>query len=441
MEEPLVKVGICSANTVSLTFVSEYFIKYAGITLFGSYKVRTDNSGITLYDSGGNEVFSAENMEIMPTTDKCDVFEIDDVTIGVDFHWERKEKQRFRGSVSIIREEEKLTVINNISLELYLESVISSEMKADSSLEFLMTHAVISRSWLLSRLKNQVAEERHTGMIDSENKRIRWYGREEHTNFDVCADDHCQRYQGITRACSDTVHKAVYDTRGVVLKYGGEICDARFSKCCGGVSEDFENVWEDKDVPYLKMIVDSKDGLLDYDLTKEEDAVKWIKSSPEAFCNTTNKALLFQVLNDYDLETRDFYRWKVVYTQDELSDIIKRRSGIDFGQIISLTPLKRGRSGRIIELEIRGTYRSVVVGKELEIRKILSESHLFSSAFTVDYFDYRENIPQRFVITGAGWGHGVGLCQIGAAVMAGNGYNYRQILGHYFRGTELKKIY
>lgn len=258
-------------------------------------------------------------MEIMPTTDKSDVFEIDDVTIGVDFHWERKEKQRFRGSISLIREEEKLTVINNISLEQYLESVISSEMKAESSLEFLMTHAVISRSWLLSRLKNQVPEETQVGMIDSEDKRIRWYGREEHKNFDVCADDHCQRYQGITRACSYTVHKAVVDTRGVVLKYGDEICDARFSKCCGGVSEDFENVWEDKDVPYLKMIVDNKDDSIGgYDLTKEEDAEEWIRKSPEAFCNTTDKDLLFQVLNDYDLETRDFYRWKVVYTQDEL---------------------------------------------------------------------------------------------------------------------------
>jgi len=441
MEEPLIKVGICSAHTVSLTFVSEYFIKHAGINLFGSYKVSIDDSGIKLVDSGNNEVFRSNELEIVPITDTTDIFEIDDVTIGVDFHWERTEKQRFRGSIFLIREEDKLTVINIIPLELYLESVISSEMKAEASIDFLRAHAVISRSWLLSRLKNEDPEEVQKGMIYSEDKRIRWYGREEHKNFDVCADDHCQRYQGITRACTDTVHKAVKDTRGEVLKYGDEICDARFSKCCGGVSEDFENVWEDKEVPYLKMIVDKEDDFMAYNLTKEKDAEQWIRFSPKAFCNTTDKQLLFQVLNDYDLETKDFYRWKVEYSQEELSDIIKRRSGIDFGQIIGLTPLSRGRSGRIIELEIKGTEHSMVIGKELEIRKILSESHLFSSAFIVDYSDYKEEIPHRFIITGAGWGHGVGLCQIGAAVMAGKGYSYQQILKHYFRGVELKKIY
>jgi SpoIID/LytB domain protein len=441
MEEPLIKVGICSAHTVSLTFVSEYFIKHAGINLFGNYKVKTDNSGIVLFDSGDNEVFRAEELEIVPTTDTADIFEIEDVTIGVDFHWERKEKQRFRGSISLIREEDKLTVINIIPLEQYLESVISSEMKADASIDFLKAHAVISRSWLLSRLKNKTPEEVQEGMVNDENKRIKWYGREEHKNFDVCADDHCQRYQGVTRACTDTVHNAVYATNGEVLKYGEEICDARFSKCCGGVSEDFENVWEDKDVPYLKMVVDKEEDFLAYDLTDEKDVKQWVKSSPKAFCNTTDKDLLFQVLNDYDLETKDFYRWEVEYTQEQLADIIKQRSGIDFGEIISLTPLSRGRSGRIIELEVKGTKKTMVVGKELEIRKILSESHLFSSAFIVEYSEYKNEIPQSFIITGAGWGHGVGLCQIGAAVMAGKGYSYEFILKHYFKGAELKKIY
>ncbi len=437
MEEPGIKVGIYSGYTISLHFVSEYFIKNIGLSLFGNYLLSIDNSSIVIKDTGCNIVFSSEEIEIVPTNKKNDIFEIEDVIIGVDFHWERKEKQRFRGGISIIREEEKLTIINKITVEQYIESVISSEMNANASIDFLKSHAIISRSWLLSRLNNVRKEEVKKGMMDSTERRIKWYGREEHINFDVCADDHCQRYQGITRVSTEQVRKAVHETKGLVLKYADEICDARFSKCCGGISEDFENVWEDKEVPYLKAVVDKVDS----DCIYEKDFEEWIRIYPDAFCNTNDKHLLFQVLNDYDIETKDFYRWTVKYTQKELADIVRRRSGIDFGDILSINPLSRGRSGRIIELELKGSKHTMTIGKELEIRKVLSESHLFSSAFVVDYFNYTDNVPQNFIIRGAGWGHGVGLCQIGAAVMADKGYSFENILMHYFKGAQIEKIY
>ncbi len=437
MEEPGIKVGIYSGYTISLHFVSEYFIKNIGLSLFGNYLLSIDNSSIVIKDTGCNIVFSSEEIEIVPTNKKNDIFEIEDVIIGVDFHWERKEKQRFRGGISIIKEEEKLTIINKITVEQYIESVISSEMNANASIDFLKSHAIISRSWLLSRLNNVRKEEVKKGMMDSTERRIKWYGREEHINFDVCADDHCQRYQGITRVSTEQVRKAVHETKGLVLKYADEICDARFSKCCGGISEDFENVWEDKEVPYLKAVVDKVDS----DCIYEKDFEEWIRIYPDAFCNTNDKHLLFQVLNDYDIETKDFYRWTVKYTQKELADIVRRRSGIDFGDILSINPLSRGRSGRIIELELKGSKHTMTIGKELEIRKVLSESHLFSSAFVVDYFNYTDNVPQNFIIRGAGWGHGVGLCQIGAAVMADKGYSFENILMHYFKGAQIEKIY
>ncbi|MBN1819439.1 MAG: SpoIID/LytB domain-containing protein [Prolixibacteraceae bacterium] len=373
-------------------------------------------------------------------------FQLKDVTIGINFHWEQKEDQLFKGSLKLIQEERKIRCINLVPLEEYLQSVISSEMSATSSPDLLKAHAVISRSWLLAQIEKskKIISERtdYRTTIKTEDELIRWYDREDHDTFDVCADDHCQRYQGITKIISGKVFKAVEDTSGMVLVYDGNICDARFSKCCGGITENFENVWEPVPNRCLTKVVDSEFGdTTCVNLRLEDEAIEWIKNSPHAFCNTSDKKILSQVLPEFDKKTTNFYRWKVEYSQKELSELIKKRSGIDFGEIIKMEAVERGHSGRLIKLKITGTKKTLTFGKELEIRKWLSESHLYSSAFIVDYKDIAEGIPQKFILTGAGWGHGVGLCQIGAAVMGEKGYSYKQILKHYFKDAELKKYY
>ena len=374
-------------------------------------------------------------------------FELNDVTIGIQFHWERKEDQTFKGSLEIRIEGEKLVAINVLPLEDYLVSVISSEMSATSNLELLKAHAVISRSWLLAQTEKSKSISQsgklYQSISETDGEYIRWYDREDHLNFDVCADDHCQRYQGITRQSTPLVEQAIAETRGILLMNEGKICDARFSKSCGGISETFENVWEPEVHPYLQSIVDNPtlaDGF-DADLTNEEAADKWIRNAPEAFCNTRDKEVLSQVLNDYDQKTTDFYRWKLVYQQDDLAELVARKSGRDFGKIVDLIPVERGHSGRLKKLKIVGTKLTLTIGKELEIRKTLSESHLYSSAFVVDKLNVENGIPAQFELTGAGWGHGVGLCQIGAAMMGAKGYKHDQILLHYFRGAYLSKEY
>jgi len=432
--EPTIQVGILSANEIE--FVLNGTFASNGKNYSGKHKVAYLDGAIAFDGEYLKEIiFEPANKEAS--------FDLIDVVIGINFHWERKENQRFKGALKIIIENCILTAINCISVEDYLTSVISSEMSATASEELLKAHAVISRSWLLNPIMNPVETTHALSLRQETNKYIKWYERDAHTHFDVCADDHCQRYQGITRASTAAVEKAIKTTRGEVLMYDGRICDARFSKSCGGASETFENCWAPEHHPYLTKVIDNPTNPVGFelDITVEANAEKWICQSPEAFCNTTDKKVLAQVLNNYDQETTDFYRWKVEYTQAELSEILTRRSGIDFGQIIDLTPVKRGESGRIIELKITGTKRSIIVGKELEIRKWLSNSHLYSSAFVVDTSDIVDGIPQHFTLTGAGWGHGVGLCQIGAAVMGEKGYSYDKILLHYFRGAELKKIY
>jgi SpoIID/LytB domain protein len=380
-----------------------------------------------------------------PMDEKEGCFELSDVTIGINFHWERKEDQRFRGSLKIIIEDGKLTAVNILSVEDYLVSVISSEMSATASLQLLKAHAVISRSWLLAQIqKNKAlatANTTYNAFTQTDTELIRWYDREDHTRFDVCADDHCQRYQGITRASTEIVKQAVHETCGQVLMSGDNICDARFSKSCGGVFEEFETCWEDTHQPYL---VGKRDSLTDTalpDLRNEEDADKWIRSAPPSFCNTSDQHILAQVLNNYDQETIHFYRWTVAYTQAELSELIRKRSGIDFGDIIDLLPVARGTSGRLYKLKIVGSKRTMTIGKELEIRRTLSPSHLYSSAFVVDKQKGGSDVPVGFVLHGAGWGHGVGLCQIGAAVMGEQGYGYDQILLHYYVGANIEQLY
>jgi SpoIID/LytB domain protein len=372
-------------------------------------------------------------------------FELKDVTIGINFHWERKENQSFSGSVKFIVEDGKITAVNVLSVEDYLTSVISSEMSATASLELLKAHAVISRSWLLAQIqKNKEiveSKQEYSTMVVTEDELVRWYDREDHTRFDICADDHCQRYQGVTRASTSIVRDAIAQTRGLLLMSDGKICDARYSKSCGGAFEEFQYCWEDIKYPYLVKQRDSKTETELPDLTIEEEAEKWILSSPESFCNTTDKEILSQVLNHYDQETVNFYRWTQEYSQKELSALILKRSGVDYGDILDLIPVERGTSGRLVKLKIVGTKKTKTIGKELEIRRTLSESHLYSSAFVVEKVGNENGAPQKFVLKGAGWGHGVGLCQIGAAVMGEKGYKFDEILLHYFVGASLEKLY
>ena len=442
--EPNIHVGILS--TAQTEFVlNGVFVDKNGTQFSGQQVARLENGKIYF-----NGILSDE-LNFEPVSDNAS-FDLIDVVIGINFHWERKENQRFVGALKFIVEGDKITAINRVNVEDYLTSVISSEMSATASEELLKAHAVISRSWLLcplqaSRTKNKEQRTKtEFKTIDSQLSTInftKWYERDAHSHFDVCADDHCQRYQGITRASTIAVEQAIDATRGEVLMYNNEICDARFSKSCGGISETFENCWAPEHYPYLSKIIDNPSAPEGYelDLTIEKNAEKWIRNSPEAFCNTTDAKVLAQVLNNYDQETTDFYRWKVEYTQTQISELLKRRSSIDFGEILDLIPVKRGESGRLIELKIIGTKETVIVGKELEIRKWLSESHLYSSAFVVDKSEIINEIPQHFTLTGAGWGHGVGLCQIGAAVMGEKGYKYDEILLHYFKGAALKQIY
>ena len=442
MQVPLISVGILSGKEIEFSFP----IKFISSD-------ETESSGMqkAIYRDGKIHWQGKEYNELSftPQQGAPAFFELKDVTIGINFHWERKEVQKFKGELKIIIEGEQLTAINVISIEEYLTSVISSEMSATASLELLKAHAVISRSWLINKLRVENGELRVTLQPDSaahsqlsilNSQLIKWYDHEAHRNFDVCADDHCQRYQGITRASTPQAIEAVSATRGEVLMYKGTICDARFSKCCGGAFEEFQNCWENVKHPYLIRQRDSKTEKQLPDLTIEAEADKWIRTSPVAFCNTQDKKILSQVLNNYDQETADFYRWKVSYSQQELSELIHQRSGIDFGQIIDLIPVERGTSGRLVRLRIVGTLRTLIIGKELEIRRTLSTSHLYSSAFVVDK-EYGDELPSRFILTGAGWGHGVGLCQIGAAVMGEQGYKYEEILSHYYPGSTLEKQY
>ena len=421
------EVGIMSGQQISFEIISDGN---------GEQKVEYSEGKIlyngTLYDQ---LIFDAKTPSTMFAEPS---FILYGVTIGVDFHWERQVTQKFAGRLKFITDGGKVTAVNEIGVEDYLLSVISSEMKSSAGLEFLKAHSVISRSWVMAQIRNRkksvarslpgevphnVAElvtmldcKAGEGKEESyDTEYIKWFDHDDHKVFDVCADDHCQRYQGLTMAVGETVRKAIDQTWGLVLKSGGEICDARFSKCCGGRMELFSTCWEDKDYPYLQALPDTPDE----------------KPGGDPFCDSTDEKILSQVLNDYDLETKDFYRWTVEYSRNEVSDLIRTRSGIDFGTIQELIPIERGPSGRIKRLRVVGSKREMIIGKELIIRKWLSSSHLKSSAFTVIWNG------DKLTLKGSGWGHGVGLCQIGAAVMASKGYGFQTILGHYYPGSEL----
>ncbi len=434
------QAGIFSAQEISFTLNGIFHTYPGNHWLTGNCRVKNRNGNIILQSD--SKEYKMQDPVILNPPDPGASFILHNVVIGIDFHWQRTEDQVFSGSLKFITEKDRITAINLIHIEEYLESVISSEMKATASEELLKAHAVISRGWLIAQIQKRKDkdEKKYQTQFISDTEIIKWYDREDHSNFDVCADDHCQRYQGITRAATPVVKKAVEDTRGEVLTFDGRICDTRYYKCCGGVTELFENVWEPENHPYLQRIVDNPELPEGYDpdFTKDENIRKWISSEPEAFCNTTDKEVLNQILNDYDLETGDFYRWTVSYTGEELSELIRNKSGIDFGNINELIPLERGTSGRIIRLKIEGTLKTMIIGKELEIRKSLSKTHLYSSCFFPEKIVKDNKI--FFVLHGAGWGHGVGLCQIGAAVMAARGYKYDKILMHYFKGADRKSV-
>lgn len=430
---PEISVGILAATKISIRLNGDY-------TSAG--EVGT-HSPITVTADGDKlqcQGITYAELTFIPASAQC-TFTLMDVVIGIGFHWERTEHQTFQGALKVVCRSGILHAINLIDTESYLRSVISSEMNAAAPEEFLKAHAVISRSWLLAQINPPIKLTDYR-CSETDTETIRWYDRDAHTLFHVCADDHCQRYQGCTKASTPQVTAAIDATRGEVLTADGALCDARFSKCCGGVMEEFHTCWQPIDVPYLRALSDSTTPGIVPDLTDEPAMRQWVSHRPDAFCANPPKDVLATVLNNYDLETPDFYRWEVEYSASELADIIRSRSGVDYGHIISLTPLHRGRSGRIDRLEIRGTLKTRIIGKELEIRRTLSRSHLYSSAFVAHPLDTDiHGIPARWRIEGAGWGHGVGLCQIGAAVMAHRGYSYREILVHYFPGTELTVIY
>ncbi len=438
MKQPEINVGIVNAQSIHFALNGHYFAK--GATVTGEQEVAFSEGGILW---NGNLY-----RELTFTPQEEDAFfSLHDVTIGVNFHWERQETQSFTGTLKLVVDEGKITAINILPVEDYLISVISSEMSATSSLEFLKAHAVVSRSWLFAQIEKRKAlsgkDEGFFSFTKTDTEYIRWYDREDHTIFDVCADDHCQRYQGITKASSPAVTKAVKATHGQIMMYGGAVCDARFSKCCGGATEEFGYCWEDKNYPYLsaQRDADKEEGRRLPDLTDEKEAEHWIRTSPTSFCNTHDSHVLSQILNNFDQETTNFYRWQVRYTQEELAGLIRYNTKADYGDIIDLIPVERGKSGRICKLKIVGTLKTLTIGKELEIRRTLSYSHLFSSAFVVDKGVLKDGIPQWFLLTGAGWGHGVGLCQIGAAVMGEKGYSYDEILLHYYKGADIRRIY
>ena len=448
-KQPNVTVGIVSGQKIHFSLNKPYLAK--GETVMGEQVVEFSEGGVLW---NGNQY---SKLTFHPQSADAS-FSLSDVTIGVNFHWERKETQTFLGTLRFVVEADKICAINELPVEKYLESVISSEMSATSSLELLKAHAVISRSWLLAQMKKrrEVAASGNNffSFVKKDDMLIRWYDREDHTIFDVCADDHCQRYQGITKETSPHVAEAIRQTLGQVLLDGEDICDARFSKCCGGETEEFQYCWEDTPKSYLTAVRDLVLGVkneeqedssrftLHSSLKDEATAERWIRSNPPAFCNTTDKKILSQVLNDYDQETADFYRWKVTYSQEKIQQLFEEKLKMNFGSILDMKAVERGKSGRISKLQIIGTEKTFTIGKELEIRRALSDTHLYSSAFVVDKYDKDEQgVPQRFEIIGAGWGHGVGLCQIGAAVMGEQGYAYNDILLHYYQGAEIKQLY
>jgi SpoIID/LytB domain protein len=442
---PVINVGVLTRTEIHFVLNGRFHSAEIEGTISGTCVAHLSGNIIVIECDG--VLLGGQREILLQPMDVSSSFVLKGVTIGVQFHWERREDQRFVGGLKLVRDNDKVAAINVVDIENYLTSVISSEMSAECSLDLLKAHTITARSWLLAQLDKsrslKSGGHAYQTTFESETERIRWYDREDHALYDVCADDHCQRYQGVTKAYTQRVKQAVDDTCGDVLCHHGVICDARFSKACGGVMELFENTWEPVSHPYLASVVDTESERTSFSIEfrDEANAERWIRSSPEAFCNTQDAALLKKILPSFDQETADFFRWRVEYSQEEIADIIHRKSGVDFGAIVDLKPVERGASARLIKLRIVGTKRTMVIGKELEIRRTLAPSHLYSSAIVCETVGEMNGIPSRFILHGAGWGHGVGLCQVGAAVMGERGYAYETILAHYFPHTEITRLY
>ncbi|MBM4177057.1 MAG: SpoIID/LytB domain-containing protein [Ignavibacteria bacterium] len=441
MKQPIIKVGIISNQHSAKFFLHGSFLMNENQKMNDiGYTVTVKGDLICLHQE--ENIIDEQKEFIFKPKGKKSNFDIENVVIGIDFHWEQKEKETFEGNLLIINRDGKLILINEIEVEKYLQSVISSEMNSESPYEYLKAHSIISRSWLLSQLdETKNGESKKHDFIQTEKEIIKWYDREDHEHFDVCADDHCQRYQGITKIHDNKALAAVKETFGIVLTYEGKVCDTRYSKCCGGFSEEFQNVWQNNEIQYLISIYDL-DAPAFLTLDTEERASEFINSQPEAYCNTNDSELLKTILLDYDQTTVDFFRWKLEMKQLGLVTLLKLKMGIDFGEIIELKSLERGKSGRIKKLKIIGSKKEFTIGKELEIRRALSEKHLYSSAFTIEHvYGENPNVPIKFILRGAGWGHGVGFCQIGGAVMASKGKKFEEILYHYFKNSKLETVY
>jgi stage II sporulation protein D len=435
-KEPILTVGIMDRETRLAGQLNGDFRIDEFRLLSGPFSAKVTEGKIALADGVHREIIRSPSIRLAPLGRST--FSLFQVTVGTRFPWEKKEDLTFRGDFILrLREDGTILALNEVSLEDYLTSVISSEMRPTSPIEFLKAHAILSRSWLLASLHRKSKTEPRSvprGKIsEKEGEVIRWYDRTDHDLFDVCADDHCQRYQGMTKIVSEQAKEAVEDTRGLVITYQGEICDARYSKCCGGLTEEFDTAWDDRSIPYLRSISDTP--IPHPPIRTEEEASQWILSAPEAYCHTKERGFLEEILPELDLQTKDFFRWRIECPRGELEEILRERSGFDFGALREIVPLHRGPSGRVSRLRIVGSKKSVLVGKELEIRRWLSRTHLPSSAFVVTFEG------KRIILDGAGWGHGVGLCQIGAAVMGARGSSAEKILGHYFRDVKIEKLY
>lgn len=438
-EEPVIAVGLVEDAEQILFEIAGTYRLYDRNVASGPYEAHAEKEHITLIHNHETRLTSRNRLPFISEPSGGSSFTIRDIPIGRDFHWQRLQNQKFQGDICFESfAPGRITAVNRIPLELYLQSVICSEMSPQSPEEFLKAHCVISRSWLLAQIqKKNETSEGHAAPEDQ-----CWTDCMAHRHFDVCADDHCQRYHGISRVNAAAL-QALADTRGEVLVYDTMICDARFSKCCGGISEKFSTAWEDRDFPYLVPVADCPEDSQTFSppLSGEGEAERFIRSQPEAYCNLSDRDLLTRILPDFDFETQGFFRWEVMLGQEELQQLLSLKTGIDFGVVRALVPLARGASGRIYALKVIGTKAEKVFAKELVIRRILSPSHLYSSAFIVETFEEQHGVPKRFKLTGAGWGHGVGLCQIGAAAMAARGTCYKDILRHYFRGATLQKLY
>jgi len=439
-DQPTITVGIMDRKTEVFGCLNGNFHGGGFGSVSGQFSAKAEAGSVVFFGKAHREICRSPLIKLAALGGST--FSLFNVTIGKRFHWERTEDQIFQGDLILhMREDGTIAVINQIPLEDYLKSVISSEMNPAAPMEFLKTHAILSRSWLLAGLDRRKKTEKTSmpaGKI-AEGERILWYDREDHDLFDACADDHCQRYHGITKIASKQVEEAAGETQGRVVTFQDKICDARYSKACGGLTEEFDTAWDNKRVPYLRSISDAS---VPYPSIKtEEEACRWILSEAEAYCNTKDEGLLEKILPNGDRETKNFFRWRVEYSREELEEIIRKKSDFDFGTLKEIMPIQRGSSGRICRLKIVGSKRSMIVGKELEIRRWLSRTHLYSSAFVIVTRRNPNGEIERFTFNGAGWGHGVGLCQIGAAVMATKGFTAEKILKHYFRGVEIKKIY